>query len=236
EPATGSPGRALLVSAEDDLEDVIPERLERAGANMKNVVLLHQNRDPDRPLVFPEDWNTVAELIHVTNTRLVIIDPLMSFFSDRIDSHKAAETYRMFRRAAVTANEAGATIVFVRHLNKANGVGRAIYRGSGSIGIIGAARIGLLAALHPADSSKGAVLAVAKSNYGDIPCSLHYRILPEGALVEWVDPVGYSADELVVLRESKQGKQIARAWDFLDRLLQDHEWHGVDEIMTAAAA
>jgi hypothetical protein len=50
----------------------------------------------------------------------------------------------------------------IRHLNKAAG-GNALYRGGGSIGIVGAARSGLLIAKHPEDDGRR-VLASIKSN------------------------------------------------------------------------
>jgi hypothetical protein len=46
------------------------------------------------------------------------------------------------------AERTGAAVVLVRHLNKTPG-GNVLYRGGGSIGIIGAARSGLVVGRHP---------------------------------------------------------------------------------------
>ena len=58
----------------------------------------------------------------------------------------------------------GAAIVMVPHLNKTAGQ-KAIYRGGGSIGIVGVAPSALLAAEHPSGDGRK-VLAILKTNLG----------------------------------------------------------------------
>jgi hypothetical protein len=65
-------------------------------------------------------------------------------------------------------------VVLVRHLNKTQG-GNPIYRGGGSIGIIGAARSGMVVGPHP-DSEELRVLAGQKNNLSLAPRSLAYKI------------------------------------------------------------
>jgi hypothetical protein len=62
-------------------------------------------------------------------------------------------------------------VVVIRHLNKTTG-GPALYRGGGSIGIIGAARIALLVGRDPADEARN-VLAAIKTNIGPKPSASH---------------------------------------------------------------
>ncbi|MGH7867418.1 MAG: AAA family ATPase, partial [Candidatus Dormibacteraceae bacterium] len=71
------------------------------------------------------------------------------------------------------AERAGVVAVVVRHLNKASG-GSPIYRGGGSIGIIGAARVGLLMAKDPQDEERR-ILAPVKTNLSAPPPSLAYK-------------------------------------------------------------
>lgn len=78
---------------------------------------------------------------------------------------------------AAAAERMGAAIVVVRHLNKTSGP-RAIYRGGGSIGIIGAARSGLLVAENPHDGDQR-VLAVIKANLSAKSDALAFRLLPD---------------------------------------------------------
>jgi hypothetical protein len=72
------------------------------------------------------------------------------------------------------AERSGVAIVAVRHLNK-SAAANPLYRGGGSIGIIGAARCGLLLALHPDDPQRR-ILAATKANLGRLPPSLVFRL------------------------------------------------------------
>ena len=65
-------------------------------------------------------------------------------------------------------------MLVVRHLNKSAGR-QALYRGGGSIGIIGAARIGLVLGRSPDDPDE-LVLACAKNNLARGPASLAFRL------------------------------------------------------------
>jgi hypothetical protein len=91
-------------------------------------------------------------------------------------------------------------ILLVRHLNKTAG-GTAIYRGSGSIGILGAARACLLAGRDPEQPEQQCVLAMSKCNLAARPRSLAYALKSAGgtgvATVEWRGPVPWTADDLV---------------------------------------
>jgi len=73
------------------------------------------------------------------------------------------------------AERTGVAIIGIRHLNKTQG-GSAIYRGGGSIAIIGAARAGFLVAPDP-DDPETRVFAATKSNLGRLPTSLQFRVI-----------------------------------------------------------
>jgi hypothetical protein len=73
-----------------------------------------------------------------------------------------------------SAERTGAAIVLVRHLNKSPSA-NPLYRGLGSVGIIGAARSGLLLAVDPDDPDRR-VLALAKGNLTRPPASLAFRL------------------------------------------------------------
>jgi hypothetical protein len=73
-----------------------------------------------------------------------------------------------------SAERTGAAIVVVRHLNKSPGA-NPLYRGVGSIGIIGAARSGLLLAADPDDPERR-ILALAKGNLARPAASLVFRL------------------------------------------------------------
>jgi RecA-family ATPase len=92
---------------------------------------------------------------------LVVIDPLVAFLPKNVDANKDQDVRRALAPLAVLAERTGAAVVVVRHLNKGTG-GKALYRGGGSIGIIGAARSALLVAKDPQDDNQR-VLAAQKA-------------------------------------------------------------------------
>ncbi len=152
----GFPAGVVILSGEDGLADTIVPRLIAAGADLSRVVALascpDSEGDGEHPPVLPDDLPTIRAAIARVGAKLAIIDPLMAYLSDGTNSHKDQDIRRVLFRVAALAEETGAAVLVVRHLNKATG-GVALYRGGGSIGIIGAARSGLLVAADPDDEN-----------------------------------------------------------------------------------
>ena len=98
-----------------------------------------------------------------------------------------------------------------------------MYRGSGSIAIIGAARMAYLVGKAP-DDTQLQVLAPTKSNLATTPESLGFRIAGNDAgqpVVVWGGPVEISADDLVLTPRSPRGEELTRAEEFLKEQLRD---------------
>ena len=104
---------------------------------------------------------------------------------------------RRLRRSRALAEQTDCTVLLVRHLRKKSAA-KAVYRGLGSIGIIGAVRTGLYAGVHPSIPALR-VLAVTKTNFTRIPPALGYRLVgdePTRSAIEWTGTVNISADGL----------------------------------------
>ena len=91
----------------------------------------------------------------------MVIDPLTAFLGRDASAAGDQTVRRALMPLVGIAAETGCTILVVRHLRKQGG--RALYRGLGSIGIIGAARVGWLLGEHPRGEGLR-VLTVTKSN------------------------------------------------------------------------
>ena len=134
-----------------------------------------------------------------TGARLLVIDVVMAYLPDGTDSHKDQDIRRVLSRLATLADRTGCTVLLLRHLNKAGGRDP-LYSGGGSIGIVGAARAGLLVAPDPDDPDRR-VLASVKSNLGPAPESLAYRLVGEGefgvAKVQWEGQTSHTARSLL---------------------------------------
>jgi hypothetical protein len=111
----------------------------------------------------------------------------MAYLPTGADSHKDQDIRRVLTRLAAVADRTSCTVLLLRHLNKAKG-GDPMYRGGGSIGIVGADRSGMLVAPDPDDLNRR-VLTSVKSNLGPPPDSLMYRLVGVGdhgvARVQW---------------------------------------------------
>ncbi len=222
----GGPVSVLVLSAEDGAADTIRPRLEAAGADLERVLIWETNVDADgseRLPSLPEDLETLADLIRRHAIALVTVDPLMAYLGARTNSYRDQDVRRALAPLARIGDVTGAAIVLVRHLNKAAGAS-AVYRGGGSIGIIGAARSGLLVARHPEDDDRR-VLASTKSNLGPVPPSLSYRL--QGAAsgasyVVWEGTTAHRADALVSQAQEDHDRPARdEAADFLRAVLAD---------------
>jgi RecA-family ATPase len=174
----------VILNAEDGLADTVRPRLDAAGGDAERVLSLataNTQEGDERLLSIPEDIPLIEEGVQFMGAKLVVVDPLMAFLSATHNAHKDQDVRRALAPLARVAERNGAAVLLVRHLNKAVG-NKALYRGGGSIGIIGAARSGLLVGQHPEDEDLR-VLAGQKSNLSPPPKSLAYKITeaPNGA-------------------------------------------------------
>lgn len=160
------PAAVVLLSAEDGVGDTIRPRLEAAGADTTRVFVFDSVLDAEgtpRPPSIPGDIPYVEALVTEKGAVLVVIDPLMAFLGAGVDAHRDQDVRRALHSLAAVAERTGAAIVIVRHLNKSGGP-QAIYRGGGSIGIIGAARSGLLVASDPDDDTRRIVAVTSRTS------------------------------------------------------------------------
>jgi hypothetical protein len=221
-------GGIVILSAEDGLADTIKPRLEAAGADTSRISSLgtvwegRGERRHERTLSLPEDIPLIEHEIRRVEAKLVIVDPLMAFLPKKIDAHKDQDVRRALAPFASMAERTGAALYLVGHLSKSEG-SSPIYRGGGSIGIIGAARMGALVAKDPKDEERR-VLAATKNNLALHPKSLIYTLeeADNGAVrVLWAGESEYSASELLQSVRMDQADARREAEDFLVSLLSD---------------
>ncbi len=218
----GTPGDVVLLSAGDDIGDTIRPRLEAAGADLDRVLAVAGVRRPDRPMTDAfslEDDLALLEL-HLracSAPRLVIIDPISAYLGS-VDSHTNADVRRVLAPLAEIASRNGVAVVAVTHLNKAGG-GRAIYRASGSLAFVAAARTAWSFSKDKDDSSRRLMLPV-KNNISKETTGLAYQLVDDGEVcrVEWESaPVTISADEALSddAEPSESRSEVQEAADWL---------------------
>jgi hypothetical protein len=223
---TGQQGAGVvMLNAEDAFASTVGPRFDAAGGDSRRAVWLSEVPDEaepglDRPISLPEDIALLEGAIGRVSARLVIVDPLMAFLSGHTNAHKDQDIRHVLARLKSLAERTGAAVLLVRHLNKAAG-GNPLYQGGGSIGIIGAARSGLIVAQDPDDpDGKRRVLASSKQNLSEPTPSLVFGVASSAAngaaRVEWRG--GSSLDAVELMRaplEEEEKSALEEALEFL---------------------
>lgn len=199
------PSTCLVVSAEDDLGDTLKPRLRAAGADMTRVFTLGLQRDAFGdviPFTIPDDIARLERAMKQTGAKFVVIDPVMAFISEGIQTHNDASARRALTPLTAVAQETRAAFLLLRHLNKDQSSKKALYRGGGSIAFGGVARSVLLLAEDPDDRGT-LVLAQVKNNLASRNVSsLRLRVEPwehDSAIptVRWGGASSHSANDLL---------------------------------------
>ena len=181
-----------------------------AGADLTKVRAIRPMKNDKDIISVPADISTIIEgEIEKAKAKLLIIDPLSAFMHG--DPNKDSDVRKALTPLAEMAQRTGVAVVVVRHFNK-NVDTRALYRGGGSIGIIGAARSALAVAQHPNDDELR-VLVPQKANLSKKAQSLSYTIVTAengAARIEWRGTVNLNADELLNVNQGEVAR--AKAW------------------------
>lgn len=229
EPAPLLPASDVVVmSLEDSLGATLKPRMEAAGADPERVIFVTEVTQREgskvftRPPAIPTDVELLQELVQRRGAKMVVIDPLMAALDGSVDSHKDQEIRRALKPLSDMALKTGCAVIIIRHLSKGVGAS-AVYRGGGSIGIIGAARSGLLVAKDP-ESPRDRILAQVKNNVGPTANSVRFGIVQDPqrsvGMVAWGDACELSADDLVDPRTKRSSERSSQAKALLTSALQ----------------
>jgi hypothetical protein len=169
----------IYISGDDGSRRTILPRYLAAGGDPDRIVFLggiDEDHIDKRPLTFPKELPLLYGVIRPDTGHpgaFVVIDPISAIYPKAVaggDSTVRAALDPLIRIAASSRS----CILIVRHLNKSAGR-RSLYRGGGSIGVVGACRTALLAAVHPDDPQRR-VVSMTKCNLGRPGPSLTYRV------------------------------------------------------------
>jgi len=215
-----APAGVLILSAEDDLSDTIRPRLEAAGADLALIVAFGgiQERHSERlPTLL--DIEDIRRELRKSDARLMIVDPLMAYLPSLVNSYRDQDVRGALAPLAALVADLNVALLVIRHLNKTL-MHNALYRGGGSIGIVGAARSGLLVAQDP-DAPDGTrhILVATKANLAKLPPALAYEIdtNAEGIpYISWHGATLHTAATLLAQQEEAEDRSaLEEAKDFL---------------------
>lgn len=238
----GRPGDAIMLTAEDPLAQTVRPRLEAAGADPARVHFGAICRDGfETPILLPDDVQPLRKLVLEREAGLVVIDPLMAHLGGMINSWKDQMIRQALAPLHAMAEETGAAVLVVAHLNKGQGTDP-LQRLGGSIGIPAAARSVLLLGRDPNDpEGNRRVLAHAKSNLGPLSPSLAFALegvrvtdTGEAGLIREVGTSTHRAEDLLSIERRERGARLAEATAFLDGELREGRPRLVKELIERA--
>jgi putative DNA primase/helicase len=226
----------LIVTAEDHLAAVVRPRLEAAGADLDLVRIVTV------PITLPDDVAVLGSLVRDYEAALLVLDPLVAFIGDGVNTHRDHHVRRVLAPLADLAEKTGVALVVVIHTNKGR-ENEPLMRISGSIGFSGAARTVLLAADDPKEEARR-IFAVVKSNLAEFPPPLAYRVVGvqlEGGIstsrIEWLGQAPeIDVRELLVSRDPDERSAREDAIEFLVEAGVQETAQPVADLMRAAAA
>lgn len=172
-----------VVLGEDDPARTVKPRYRAAGADMRNVTIVHAEQGFGKEvLVLPDDLAELREYVALNRPELLIVDPLSAHLNGNVDTHRdggRGGMRQVLNPLSHMAQLYGATVLAIAHLNK--GSGPAGQRIGGSAAVRNAARNVLVLAPHPDARATGQddgrrVLGHDKSNSGPTQPSIDVTI------------------------------------------------------------
>jgi hypothetical protein len=175
-----APAGTLLIAAEDPADTIVKARLIAAAADQRLIGTLavqgRQDRQ-DRPreevgglggldqagayarrVTIPDEYGLLEEIIAENELALVVLDPINSFISHKVDAHRDAEIRRVLDPLAALAARRGFAALAIVHLNRRTD-SDVLNRITGSAGYGGSARSILTFGRHPEDPAQRVVAA-----------------------------------------------------------------------------
>ncbi len=248
-PGTGgfkNLGSVIILANEDDAARTIRPRLDAAGADISKVHIVQGvAREGSAVDTFQLDSDISylrACALELKDLRLIIIDPPSAYLGTKVDSYKDSDVRRVLMPLGNLAQETGAMILLIVHLNKRTD-GGAQQRFSGSTAWTAAPRVGFMVAEDP--STKQRYMLPVKNNIGDDRLGYGYHIAEKlvqydrqdfkSSCIVWDQTTHRSVDELLAPPKTHKVNVV----DDAKALLEDELANGplpVDQIMTSAKA
>lgn len=220
----------VVSSAEESAGHVVVPRLLAAKAEMERLHVVEAKRDGlAESLLLPRDTDAMARLMKEVKARLLVVDPVMAHLEPGVNSWKDQEVRRALLPLTALAEETGAAVVLVAHLNKRES-SDPLMRLGGSIGLPATARSLLLLGRDPdaRDGRAGSrrILAHAKSNLGPHAKSVLFQIetveieTKQVAAMVAIDESDIQADDLLKTTHGERTSKKTLASEFLRDTLQ----------------
>ena len=169
----GRPQRVIYQCSEDGVADTIKPRLERCGADCRNIAFINEEICGGLTL----DDERIRQTIISFRPRLVVIDPIQAYLGNDSDLLIAGRARKLMQRLGMWASVYDCAVVLIGHLNKKEG-SKDLYRSLGSIDVVAAARSVLQVERNTADTDIRIVHQI-KNSLAPAGNDIEFEIRPE---------------------------------------------------------
>lgn len=226
------PMTIIYQTTEDDADDTVVPRFADAGGNLYNLVFIKEDK---KCLTFGD--SRIKKAIEKHNAKLLILDPFSSYIGEGHSLNQANEMRAEFNHLIAVGKETGCAIVIIAHMNKMEGI-NPMYRTSGSIDIVGAAR-GVLAVVRTKnkENDNERVLVQVKSNLAPTGSAIVFETTDGG--VNFLDEVELTAEQAFSAIAPLMGRKSDKcdeAMEMIRTILSDGQWHDATDCINALKA
>ncbi|WP_426998177.1 AAA family ATPase [Pseudarthrobacter sp. N5] len=120
----GVRGTAIIIGPEDDWDTIMVPRLQAAGADLDKVYKIDVETSFDeitrqRSLKFPMDVDSIAEAVHETGAKIVVLDPAPSLMHG--DMNKVQDVRHAYEPLMALAQRFELAMILINHFGKGGG-------------------------------------------------------------------------------------------------------------------
>lgn len=176
----GMPKKVIYQCSEDGVSDTIKPRLEKCGADCRNVAFINEDTYSGLTL----DDERIRQAIIEFRPRLVVIDPIQAYLGSDSDLQIVGRARKLMHRLGMWASVYDCAIVLIGHLNKKEGT-KGLYRSLGSIDVVAAARSVLQVERDPENTDIRIVRQI-KNSLAPSDGEIRFSITAEAGF-EWLE-------------------------------------------------
>jgi hypothetical protein len=207
---------SLFLCAEDPIAQAVRPRAEANGADLSRIFFI-EAEDLDVGEIFGRLRQALTANPRI---KFVVVDPLNAFLKAGTDYFRDPDVRRaLLRPLAAIAEETGAAVLGICHLNKRTDESGALNRIGGSVAYGAAARSVLALGFDP-DNPERRLLAPAKCNYSKMPGTVAFTIGDGGRIEFEPNVIDIGADEILQRRDPGQAAEGDFAAEWLIGQLQ----------------
>ena len=203
--AFGRPQRVIYQCSEDGVSDTIKPRLEKSGADCRNVAFINEEIHSGLTL----DDERIRQAIIDFRPRLVVIDPIQAYLGSDSDLQIAGRARRLMHRLSLWASTYDCAVVLIGHLNKKEN-SKGLYRSLGSIDVVAAAR-SVLQVERDLEDTDIRIVTQIKNSLGPSEAVIRFEIRPQTGF-SWISVDTVTSSEKRVESQTFETKMDKAAY------------------------